>query len=124
MANGVLNLEELPTLSPTTPRISSSPLQFLQAARDFFGVRVAVERADADIAFAFGSETASRRDDHVRLRQDSVECLPARDTFWSSHPDVWGVDAAKHFQPGFLRSAAQYARVAEIMFDQRTHLRL
>jgi hypothetical protein len=50
-----------------------SPLQFLHflgiPARDFLGVGAAVERADAEIAFALRAKTAAGRDDHVRLVQ-------------------------------------------------------
>ena len=43
--------------------------------------------------------------------------------FGASHPDVRRVHAAENFQPGFLRALAQNFRVAEIMFDERAHLR-
>ena len=99
-----------------------SPLQFLQPPRNLLRIGAAVERADAEIAFALRAKTAAGRDDHVCVIQNLVERLPARDTFRSPHPDVRRVHAAEHLQAGLLRAFAQNFRVAEIMFDKRVHL--
>src|SRR4051794_24174359 len=67
------------------------PLQFLQAAGDFFGVGAAVEGADAEIAFTLGAETAAGGDDYVGVAENFIEGLPTADAFGSAHPDVGSV---------------------------------
>src|ERR1039457_1232464 len=106
-----------------TARWRNSPLQFLQPARDFLRVGAAVERADAEITFALRAETGAGRDDHVRVAENSVERLPARDSPRRARPEVRRVHAAENFQAGLLRAVAQNFRVAEIMFDQCLDLR-
>src|SRR5262245_50787679 len=108
-----------------TCRISVNSAHHLSEPADgLFDVLAAVERAQAEVAFAAGSEAAARSADEVGLREQAVEEIPARFVAGGLDPDVGGVDAAVDLDSRCLQSFADQPGILEIIVDDRPDLRL
>ena len=100
------------------PRVSRGlQRELLHPLDDFFDVLAAVERADAEVAFAAGAEAAAGRDHDVRFVEHAVEPLPACQAFWACDPDKRCVDAAMNIQTDRHAALDQNPSAGHVVID-------
>ena len=90
-------------------------LDTLDGAQRVFAV---AEGREAEIAFATGTETGTRRANDVDLLQQEVEEVPGFHVVRRLEPDIRGVDAAVDLETGLGQTLPNDAGILEVVADE------